>query len=428
METAERSMALTGAARPSPDVPAGPPCGRLCMLTETYYPEIGGGETQGRLLSQALVARGSGVLILTRRTRRGLPRRETVAGIPVRRIGPGGTGRLRKWGLLLTAGPALVGLRRSCDLLLVSGFRILGIPAVVAGKLLGKPIVLKADSNGEMSGQYFAAGLARWGVSPSFLPFRILLAVRNAVLRRADVFIPLSSEIAAEIAACGVDRAKILPIPNCVDIGRFRPVSDAERRRLRLDLGFPPDAVVLVFSGRLVRYKGLPLLLRVWREIAQEHTAARLVLVGSGGMDLDNCEQELRSYAEAHGLRESVVFTGFVEDVHRYLQAADLFVFPTENEAFGIALVEAMACGLPAVATRTGGILDIATHETDALLVEPGAHEALREAIERLLRNPELRTRLGSEARRTAVRRFSVETVATRYLELLSRLSPRLAS
>lgn len=416
-------MELTDLAlRSSPDSDPAHSGGRVCILLETYHPEIGGGETQGRLLAQGLSARGFEVVIVTRRTRRGLPRREAIGGVPVRRVGPAGPGRLKKWGLLLTAVPTLIGLRRSYDALLVSGFRILGIPAVVVGKLLGKTSILKADSNGEMSGQYFAPGLAHWGVSPSFPPFRILLAARNAILKRADAFVPLSSEIADEIAANGVEPAKIVPIPNCVDTGRFRPIGGGEKRRLRLDLGFPPDDAVVVFVGRLVRYKGLPLLLRVWREIARERPAARLILVGAGGMDLHNCEQELRGYAAANGMQESVVFTGFVGDVHRYLQAADLFVFPTENEAFGIALIEAMACGLPAVATWTGGIKDIATHEADALLVEPGAHDPLQGAIERVLGDPALAARLGAAARQTVIRRFSLEAVVSRYLELLSRL------
>ena len=396
--------------------PSGEP--RLCLLMETYYPEIGGGETQGRLLAEGLAEQGIRVTVLTRRSGRDLARSETIGGVPVRRVGPAGRGRLRKWGLLLTVPPALVAMRGSYDVLLVAGFRILGLPAVLTGKACGKTCLLKAESNGEMSGAFFGPGLARWGLSPSFPPIRLLLRGRNAVLRRADAFVSLSSEITRELRGGGVS-AKTLTIPNGVDTERFRPVEDAEKRAIRIRLELPSDAPVAVYSGRLVRYKGLPILLRAWREILSRHPAARLLLVGAGGADLHNCEEELRCYVEATGMRESVVFTGFVERVEPWLQAADLFVFPTEEEAFGIALIEAMSCGLPSVTTSTGGILDIVTHARDALVVEPGALVPLREAVQRLLDEPGLAAGLGAEARRTIERRFSRDAMVDRYAELI---------
>jgi glycosyltransferase involved in cell wall biosynthesis len=392
---------------------------RLCLVLETYHPEIGGGESQGRMLAEGLAERGLPVTVLTRRSGRDLPQRETVGGVSVRRVGPAGRGRLRKWGLLLTVPPALIAARGSWDVLLVAGFRILGLPAVLAGKANGKRCLLKAESNGEMSGAFYGPGLARWGLSPSSPLVRLLLKGRNAFLRRADAFVSPSSEIARELRDAGIPPDRIVTIPNGVDTGRFRPVDGAEKRALRTALGLPPDAPVAVYSGRLVRYKGLPILLRAWRDILPDHPAARLLLVGAGGTDLHNCEEELRRYVEESGMQESVVFTGFVERVEPWLQAADLFVFPTQDEAFGIALVEAMACGLPPVTTATGGIPDIVTHERDALVVEPGALVPLREAIRRLLDEPELAARLGREARVTATRRFSREAVVDRYRDLI---------
>lgn len=419
---------LTGARAERPAAGSALPPGepRLCLLLETYYPEIGGGETQGRLLAEGLAERGIRVTVMTRRSGRDLARRETIGGVPVRRVGPAGRGRLRKWGLLLTVPPALVAMRGSYDVLLVAGFRILGLPAVLTGKAFGKTCFLKAESNGEMSGAFFGPGFARWGLSPSFPLIRLLLKCRNVILRRADAFVSLSSEIARELREGGVPPAKTLTIPNGVDTERFRPVEDAEKRVLRTRLGIPSHAPVAVYSGRLVRYKGLPILLQAWREILSRHPAARLLLVGAGGADLHNCEEELRRYVETTGLRESVVFTGFVERVEPWLQAADLFVFPTEEEAFGIALVEAMACGLPIVTTWTGGIRDIITPDRDALVVEPGLPDPLAEAIDRLLTDPTLAARLGSEARRTATGRFSRDAVVSRYARLIRERADRM--
>ena len=392
---------------------------RLCMLLETYHPEIGGGESQARLLAEGLVERGFRVSVLTRRSMRHLPSFETVGGVSVRRVGPAGPGRLRKWGLLLTVPPELVGRRRSYDVLLVSGLRILGLPAVLTGRLLGKPCILKADSNGEVSGSYFASGLGRWGLSPSAPPIRAIIGLRNAVLRRADLFVPLSTEIATELRAGGIPEGRMVTIPNGVDTDRFQPVDEATKRGIRVDLGLPPDQPVAVFTGRLVRYKGLPLLLRAWGEVLRRNPRARLLLVGAGGADLHNCEDELRRYVEAHGMQESVLFTGFVEKVEPYLQAADLFVFPTQDEAFGISLVEAMACGLPVVTTWIGGIRDIVTPNQDALVVEPGEMEPLAAAIHRLLSDRMLAARLGAQARRTVTGRFSRGMVVSQYERLI---------
>ncbi|HKY60801.1 MAG TPA: glycosyltransferase family 4 protein [Gemmatimonadota bacterium] len=392
---------------------------RLCLLLETYHPEVGGGESQGRLLAEGLVERGIRVTVLTRRSRRDLARRETVGGVPVRRLGPVGGGRLGKWGLLLTVPPALLTMRDSCDVLLVAGFRMLGFPAVLTAKARRQTCVLKAESNGEMSGAFFGPGLARWGLSPSFPVVRLLLKGRNAVLRRADAFVALSSAIERELQNGGVPPGRIVTIPNGVDTERFHPVEDAEKHALRIRLGLPLDAPVAAYSGRLVSYKGLPILLQAWREILSRHPSARLLLVGAGGADLHDCEAELRRYAKETGIEESVVFTGFVERVEPWLQAADLFVFPTQEEAFGIALIEAMACGLPPVTTATGGIPDIVTHERDALVVQPGTLVPLREAIHRLFDDPGLAARLGAEARRTVVRRFSRDVVLDRYAALI---------
>ncbi|NIP50544.1 MAG: glycosyltransferase family 4 protein, partial [candidate division Zixibacteria bacterium] len=86
-----------------------------------------------------------------------------------------------------------------------------------------------------------------------------------------------------------------------------------------------------VFTGRLVSYKGLPLLLEVWRKIYDRRQNVTLLLLGTGGLDIHNCETELKAYVEENNLQETVRFTGAVQNVPDYLQAADVFVFPTED-------------------------------------------------------------------------------------------------
>ncbi len=396
---------------------------RVCMLLETYHPEVGGGETQARLLAESLVERGFPVTVVTRRSKPSLPRREGVGGVPVRRIPPAGRGRLRKWGLLATAGPALLRLGGRCDVVLVCGFRILGLPAILTGRLLGVPCILKAESNGEMSGAFFYAGLARSGLSPSSHSIRTFLSLRNRALRRAAAFVALSSAIEEELRAGGVPPSRIHRIPNAVDLERFRPADAAEKREARASLELAADAPVVVYTGRLVRYKGLPVLLRAWAEVRRAHPRALLVLVGSEGADLHGCEAELRRTVAERALEESVRFTGAVEDVSPYLRAADAFAFPTEDEAFGISLLEAMASGLPAVTTPVGGVPDVVTDGKDALLVPPAQAEPLAAALSRLLQDRELAARLGAAARQTAQQGYGRRAVTDRYAALLENVA-----
>jgi len=391
---------------------------RVCLLTETYYPEIGGGESQARALARGLLEEDAEAIVLTRRSDAALPREETLDDVPVYRVGPAGPRHLNKWGLLLTVLPALLRLRDRYDLIFVSGYRVLGVPAVVAAWLLGKRCVLKADSTGEMSGAFFAPGLRALRLSDSSWIFRRLLALRNRVLLRADAFVAISSEIRRELLEAGVDAEAVHGIPNSVDVHRFRPVDATAREELRRRLGLPLGARIATYTGRLVSTKGLPQLLDAWRELQAGRDDLLLLLVGAGGLDIHDCEAELREFVRRHDLGRTVRFTGAVDNVADYLQASDLFVFPTLNEAFGISLIEAMSCGLPVIATPVGGVRDIVEHERDGLMVDVGRAEPLRAAMRRVLDDRGLAASLGGEARRTVVARYAEANVVRAYLQL----------
>jgi hypothetical protein len=166
---------------------------KICIFTETYYPVIGGGETQARLLAEGLVANGFSVIILTRRSDPSLKRSEQLGAVTVYRLPPVGSGQLKKWGLLFSSIPMLIKLHRRYDLIFVSGFRIVGVAAVLVSKLFDKACVLKADSQGEMSGDFFKSGLAKLGLSPDWGPFRIFLGLRNIILKWVSAFTAISS-------------------------------------------------------------------------------------------------------------------------------------------------------------------------------------------------------------------------------------------
>jgi len=392
---------------------------RVCLVLETYWPQVGGGETAGRMLAHGLERRGCDVSVFTRRSVPGVGARAPDGDVAVRRLPPGGSGPGRKWALTVPAFAAMLAAHGEFDVVAVLGFRVLGAPVVTAGRLLGLPVVLKAESRGEMSGEFFRPGLERLGLSLDAAPVGAALELRNRLLRSAPAFVAMSGELEREFLGAGVPPSRVRRIPNAVDVERFEPAGRDRRAAARNELGVPTDARLLVYTGRLVDYKGLPELVEVWPRVVASHPAARLALVGAGGSDIAACEAELRSRVEALDIADTVRFPGAVDDVVPWLHAADGFVFPSRDEAFGLSLVEAMACGLPSVTTRVGGLADIASDGVNALVVEPGDAEALLEALRRLIAGGPEVAALGERARRTAERRFSREPVIDAWHDLL---------
>lgn len=395
----------------------------VLIFTETYLPVVGGGERQAEVLAEGLRARGITVSLLTRRSDPTLPKTERIGGVDVYRLPPAGRGQMKKWGLVWSCIPALIRLRGKYDLVFVSGFRIVGMSAVLVAKSLGKAVVLKADSQGEMSGEFFANGLKRIGMTPASPPFRLFLALRNMVLRRADACVAITDGVADELTNAGVRPELVHPIPNAVDTKRFRPASEEERLTLRSELGIPRDDTLVIYTGRLVSYKGLPLLLRVWKKVRADRKDVHLLLVGSGGLDIHNCEAELREYVRRHRLQDSVQFTGNVDNVPDYLRASDVFVLPSDDDAFPSSLVEAMACRLPVVVTPVGAMGDIVEHERSGLLVSPGDDAGLLEALLLLLGDRRLRDRLGAAGQQCVAESYGADFVTARMLELFQSLS-----
>lgn len=395
---------------------------KICIFTETYYPVMGGGETQAQLLAEGLIANGHSVIVLTRRSDTLLKKYERYGKVDVYRLAPVGSNQLKKWGLLFSSLPMFIRLRNQYDLIFVSGYRIMGLTAVLVGKLLARRVVLKADSQGEMSGDFFQSGLRKFGISHKTLLFRWFLGFRNTILKKADAFSAISSEIASEWTASGIPSEKVHLIPNSVDTSRFMPVESSQKDLLRKKLNLPQNATIAIYTGRLVSYKGLPLLLKVWAEIRHKHENILLILAGTGGLDIHNCEDELREYVKVNGFENQVVFTGAVQNVPEYLQASDLFVFPTENDAFPSSIVEAMACGLPVVSTPVGAIKTIITDGKTGLLIQPGNAEQLYQALDIILSNDEMASRLGKAACQSIQDLYSAEIVSKKYMTLFQGL------
>ena len=235
---------------------------------------------------------------------------------------------------------------------------------------------------------------------------RAFAAVTRAGYAAADLIVTTSRGVADDLTASfGVRSDRIRVVHNPVDL---RAIAAAVEEPLP-----PPHAAVwthpvIVAAGRLAEAKGYPLMIESLA-VLRQRIPARLCILGEG-------EQEplLRELAAARGLTGAVKFFGFQANPWKYIARADVFVLTSRYEGFGNVLVEAMACGVPVVATSSSGTREILSAGEDGLIVERHEPGAVAEALERILGDAALRRRMSEAARRHADR-FAVASIAAAY-------------
>jgi glycosyltransferase involved in cell wall biosynthesis len=191
-------------------------------------------------------------------------------------------------------------------------------------------------------------------------------------------------------------------IPNCIDVKAHEmSLARFDRSRVREELGLKDADIAVLHVGRFHLQKGQDLLVDGFAKASRQIPGLKLILVGQG-----NLRAAVEERVRAAGLSDVVHFTGPLETVTPYYRLADIFVFPSRYEAFGIALLEAMAAGLPVVAFRAGGICELATADS-AMLVPVGDTDALAAGIVSLAKDRTRRMSMGAAARDRA-RQFDV--------------------
>lgn len=237
--------------------------------------------------------------------------------------------------------------------------------------------------------------------------------------RQLDGTIGISSYIMEQLSTYGEldgkPRVMIPSVPETEAIRAAKGRPDVTRR------GVGPDTFVWASTGRLRREKGFDVLLRGWRLVveARGRGTCRLVIAGDGSE-----AGALAVLAKDLGLGEpELEFLGFREDVPELLKAADGYVLASRSEGLGTAILEALAAGLPAVATRVGGIPDSIRHERTGLLVRPEDPEELAAALMRVMDDREFAKRLGSEASLLIDLEFSRESMGRRTLEFYKEVT-----
>lgn len=220
----------------------------------------------------------------------------------------------------------------------------------------------------------------------------------------------------------GVSAGHLSCETNGVDVQAFQP-QPRTAGGLRDELGIPADAPLLGFVGRLSPEKGPSVFVRAALLLHSRAPEVHFVMVGEGPL-----EPELRRLAELFGLQGRMHFAGLRRDMQAIYSELDVVVSSSNSEAMPLALMEAMACGLPIVATRVGGVPDLVEHGETGWLVGPGEFDDLAGRCGELVADAAMRRRMGERARQRVVERFDLSDCVERMDQLIARLAHARAS
>ena len=420
---------------------------RIYIVIATFLPAIGGAEKQAFAQALKLRQRGYETTIITFHHRKAWSRHEVIEGVPVIRVAgrllinrsklPRLLQKVAYLLALLVLGWTLWRHRHRYDVLHVYNLSSLALPTALVCWLAGKPLIIAVRSAGsggvtrfhnqamllagpldataswlqvdgrlQANGRVYVASdlemLARMGKP-------VLRLIRFLLHHAHSIIVVLSSRMQQSLAEYNFDLPGIQFIPNGVDITRFKLASVDTSRDERAQ-------VVVCVSG--LRYeKGIDVLLQAWHLVHKQAPQARLIIVGDGSL-----QNQLTCMADALDIATCVEFTGLQSDIPAQLRRGSLAVLPSRWEGMPNAVLEAMACGLPCVATRVSGSEDIIQHGANGLLVEPEDYQGMAQALLTLLNDPLLVQKYGHAARQTIERHYSLEHIIDRYVELYQRI------
>lgn len=231
-----------------------------------------------------------------------------------------------------------------------------------------------------------------------------------------DKIIAISRAVKINLIESGVPADMITIIYNGIDTTKFEGIKGT----LRKELNTAPDIPIIGMVARLVPEKGYEYAINAFYRVLKDYPNALLVIIGSGSL-----EKSLKNMCSELGIENNVVFMGYRQDVENLMADFDLFVLSSVSEGLGLSLLEAMALGKPVVATITGGIPEVIKDGTNGLLVQPGNDVYLAENMVKILSDRDLARRLGDEAKKTVVEKFSSKTMIEKtekvYQEVLQR-------
>jgi glycosyltransferase involved in cell wall biosynthesis len=352
-----------------------------------------------------LVEAGLSVVIIAERRDHAWPAVEWIDGYEVRRLSCWYRRHFHVITSVLSFASFLIRRGREFDIWHVHNYGFHAALAVALGKVLRRPVVCKLTNSGPM-------GIAKMGsgVSGYILEF---------FHRRVSACIAITKETRKEAICFGIPPQRIHLIPNGVDGRQFHPSSVEERSAARRALGLDCERLVL-YVGRLSAEKNPLGLLDAWAALDPNVRAGSVLALVGDGPEGDKVNERIH----ALNLKESVHLAGSRDDVATWYRAADLYVNSSRNEGLSNTMIEALASGLPVVATRVSGVKEHLDETGAGVVVPIGDTSRLSSAIQMLLENGGQRMNLRDRGRCVFERRFSLDLVASQVHRVYESLLP----
>ena len=376
----------------------------MLLVTGAYYPEISAAGVQCRAVASALGGRVA-LSVLTTAVDPSLPGVDAVDGVVVRRVIVDLRSRASKAIASVRLARRMLQAGRTYDIIHVHGFSQKNVPVSILARLLGKPIVLTLHTAGQDEPDVVRrrGALAYWA------------------FRSADLVMCVSPDLTARWRAAQLPAERVRLAPNGVDTTRFRPADADERLALRRALGWPETQPIVLFVGFFSRDKRPDLLFRAWRRLGAGGVQPRLAFLGAkntGYYEIDeSIARQIQREAADLGRAHDLMTIEPTHDVAQYLRAADVFVLPSVREAHPLALLEAMACGLPCVATRLPGATDALIEDGwNGRLFPADDEAALTEALRQVFADQGAARSMGARARETVIARYDIRRTADDWL------------
>lgn len=382
----------------------------VLMVTGAYFPELSGGGLQCRTMIHAL-REWLDFSVLTTCTDAALPVDQAVEGTPVTRIHVDVSRPMTKVTAAWRTVSFFLSRRATFDAVHLHGFSQKSVLVILLAKLLGKKVIITIHTAGtdEPEGVRRLGRLAYWCYS------------------QADRFLAISEAMALNYRAAGLPESRLSVVPNGVDLERFRPAEAGERDDCCREFGLDPLLRWVAFVGFFSRDKNPDLLFDAWLALPPAvREATGLVFAGATESKYHEVDptlaQRIRTDASGLGLLERVRFLGELPAVERLYRAADALAMPSTREAFGMVLVEAMASGLPVVATHIPGVTDTIIEDgVTGLLVPPRDRSALAVALARVLADRSWASAVGTRARTSVAARYGLAPSAARWREIYAQ-------
>jgi len=369
---------------------------KVAFVIQTFHPVVGGAERQLLALLPRMQRAGIEPLVITRGLS-GEAADVMVDGIPVRRCGHQGYGMLGSLMFLLGALWLLFRFRPG----VVHGFSLM-TPTTIGSIyrwLTRTPLVVKSLGGG-MHGDF------------NRISRKAFFGIRRWLLRHSiDVAQVISAEIDEEFAQLGLPADHRYRIPNGVDIDTLS--NPAGLRDFRAELQIAPTATVFLYVGRIVPGKNIDLLVTAFIEGFAEHRDAWLLLAGDGP-ELPPLREQVLPY-------QRIVVLGSCEQIPDLLAAATVFVQPSSSEGMSNSLLEAMAAGLPIVATDVGAASELLGDAERGVIIQPDDMDAIKRAMLKLSADPQ-RAMLGQKAHQYVSDHHSLSITSERLVGLYQQL------